>query len=85
MVPDIFSARCQLSKELCGLLARVEVCIDSQPKSVSEHKLNRLNQALIPLFLDCAAHEGQATQRGDGTWVCDCASLAEFVLLKGDY
>lgn len=60
----IFSARCQLNKELCGLLARVEVCTDSQPKSVSGHKLNGLNQALIPLFLDCAAHEGQAEPKG---------------------
>lgn len=42
-----------------------EACADSQPKSVSGHKLNGLNQALIPLLLDCAAHEGQAEPRGE--------------------
>lgn len=82
----IFSALCQLNKELCGLLARVEACTNFQPKSVSGHKLNGLNQALIPLFLDCAAHEGRAEPKGEmGHGYCDHESLARFVLFKGDY
>lgn len=82
----IFSARCQLNKELCGLLARVEVCTNSQPKSYVRAQAEWAKSSLDSSFLGlcCTWRPGRA-QRGDGTWVCDYAGLVKFDLLKGGY
>lgn len=55
ILPDsvFFPALYQLSKELLKLVPRVNIFMDSQPKAVSEHKLNGQCKPLIPLRLDC--------------------------------
>lgn len=54
------------------------VCVRAQ----AEWAESSLNSSFLGL---CCTWRPGRTQRGGGPWVCDHASLAKFVLLKGDY